>query len=171
MSTACTLWIEYPGDRRVLRDFFFDACKCTHYWVAPNTFGQGRPDNIQGEYYGMHNENNLISIHERSFARSVYKHDVSIWFTFNKVDYSAWKIDVVGSSIRWMMQSPGDAFLDQDGRPLLARTGNGPIIVSDQVGIPKKGAKHKYAKQELEIIATILDRECVLLEQGHLPHF
>jgi hypothetical protein len=69
-----------------------------------------------------------------------------------------------------MMQARGDALLDQDGGPLLGRRGKGSIIVNDQVGIPKEGAKHKYAKQELEVIATILDRECVLLEQGHLPH-
>jgi hypothetical protein len=165
------LWLEYPGDRRLLRDFFFDACKCTHYWVAPNTFQRGRPDNVEREHYGIHNDNNLISIRERSFASNVYEHDVSIWFTCNKVDYWDWKRDVVESSIRWMLQSPGDALLDQDGGPLLGRGGKGSIIVSDQVGIPKKGAKHKHARRELEIIATTLDRECVLLERGHLPHF
>jgi len=44
----------------VLRDFFFDACKCTHY-VASNISQQGRPDNIEYKHYGMHNENNLGS--------------------------------------------------------------------------------------------------------------
>lgn len=65
----------------MLRDFFFDACKCTHDWVAPNTFQPGRPDNIERKYYGMHNKNNLISIDERGCSSSVYKHDVSISFT------------------------------------------------------------------------------------------
>jgi hypothetical protein len=54
-----------------------------------------------------------------------------------------------------MLQSPADALLEQDGGPLLGRRGNGSIIV----------------RQELEIITTILDRECVLLEQGHLSFF
>lgn len=154
----------------MLRDFFFDACKCTHHSVAPNSSQQREPDAIDREHIGMHNPNNLICIQAWSFASSVYKNDVSIWFTFNKVDYWAWMSDVVESSIRWMMQTSGDALLEQDGRPLLGRRGDGPIIVSDRVGIPEKGAKHKHARQEFDVIATILDRECVLLEQGHLPH-
>lgn len=169
MSTGCTLWLEYSGHRRALRDFFFEVCKCTHYLVG-DTFRQGPPDDIEREHYAIYNDNNLISIRERSFSSSAYRHDVSVWFTFNKVDYWTWKADVVESSVRWMMQSHGDALLDQDGGPLLGRRSNGAIVVSEQVGISKKGGKHKYARQELELIASVLDRNSLRLEQGHLPH-
>lgn len=163
MATHYNLWLEYPGDWRRLRDFFFDACKCTAYWIGPNTFREGRPDDQAQELYAMHNEYNLISLGGKFDSRS-YKNDVHVFFTLNGKDKDAskmWEQDVVNASVAWLAGTTGDALLDLDGLPVIGRQGN-VLMLNDLVkAYAGKRMKAKYIAQSQARLVEALDHECL----------
>ncbi len=133
MAHAYNLWLEYPADWRPLRDFFYEACKCSHFWTSPMTDQRGPPDGQEREHYAVHNEYNLISFGPPLLVdKPSVTHDVVVTFTLNKFDrWEQWQHEVIDSSIRWLARSAGDALLDWDLLPILGRKGVGPIVVND----------------------------------------
>jgi hypothetical protein len=131
MADHCKLWLEYSDDRRVLRDFLFDACKCTRFWVAPNATRSGRPDDQERDHYGIYSDYHLIDIRPKMESPE-YKNDLNVFFTLNQPErWVEWMRDIAAASIGWMARSSGDALLEWDGLPLIARKGPGPVLVND----------------------------------------
>lgn len=167
MATHCHLWLEYAGDWRGLRDFFFDACRCTRFWTGPMTRQEGRPDDQEREYYGVYNDYNLIGLlgPRTEFA---YKNDVRVSFTFNGRSASLfrdWRADVINASIGWIARTAGDVLLDLDGLPLLARKAGGPITVNDLAGRKEDWAQRPEYEQ---LIVAGLQREGLSHQMGLL---
>jgi hypothetical protein len=165
------LWLEYPADWRPLRDFFYEACKCTHFWTGPNTMQQGPPDNQEREHYAVDNEYNLIGLRPPlRVEKPGYVHDVKVWFTLNKFDrWEQWQNEVIDASIRWLARSTGDALLDWDLLPILGRKGAGPIIVSSLAyDNPSQRVLDARRPEYQAFLAATLEREGLAYEVGPL---
>jgi hypothetical protein len=169
MAHHYRLWLEYSGDWRPLRDFLFDACKCTAFWTGPMTTQPGRPDNREREHYGMHNDYNLIDLHGGRDNRA-YRNHVKVKFTLNDPDrWDEWEKDIIGAGIRWLARTPGDALLDSDELPILGRLGGGALIVNDFSNIEEDADVRAARRPDYQdFIATALQREGLAYGKGPL---
>src|SRR5262245_42426760 len=86
MSTSYLFALEHPGDWRPLRDYFYEACKCTHFWTGPMSRQQGPPDSMEREHYGVYNRYNLIDLDLAVPPSTAYRTNVHVSFADNKRD-------------------------------------------------------------------------------------
>ena len=171
MAHHYNLWLEYPSDWRSLRDFFYEACKCTHFWTGPNTMQEGPPDNQKREQYAVDNEYNLIGLRSPlRVEKPGYTHDLHVWFTLNKFDrWEQWENEVIDASIRWLARSSGDALLDKDLLPILGRKGTGPIVVNSlEFENPSPRILDFKRPEYQSFLTATLDREGLAYEIGPL---
>lgn len=168
MAHTYNLWMEYAGDWRALRDFFFDACKCTGFVAPPMRTEAGRPAATE-KIYSVHNSYNLINLHEK-FAGRAYENDVQVSFTLNKPDrWEEWERDVLTASIHWLARHEGDGLLDWDGLPILGRKGPGRIVINDfSKNRPTSRVEDAQRPEYQTFIDEALTREGVICTRGPL---
>ncbi|MBI3440135.1 MAG: hypothetical protein HY054_16040 [Proteobacteria bacterium] len=172
MSTTFFFALEHPGDWRPVRDYFYEACKCTEFWTAPNHFEKGPPDSQERDYYAVCNSYNLIGFDKPIGSSTTYKADVSIAFSWNKgPHYFIYSIEVLDACIRWLARSRGDAFLDLNGNPILGRAAGGPVRISE-IWANGGGAKDKDTlRRDVPVAINALIREGLAYDIGPLKPF
>jgi len=173
MSVAYNFALEHSGDWRVLRDYFYEACKCTHFWTGPMSSEKGLPDAQVREHYAMSNNYNLVDLWDhRNYTSASYKTDVCIVFTFNKGATSfIWSADVLDACIRWLSRSTGDAFLDMDGGPVLGRSGGGLIRIDEAWARGWTRRDKYFVDRDLTVVMNALEREGLSYDRGALQPY
>lgn len=174
MTVHIDFWVAWHGDRRAVRDFFFDAAKCNKFWVSPHELAYGRPDQQEREHYAVFNDYNIIDLNNRRFPEWSWGElptNTHVWFTLNDSwKRDLWLDDCVTASIEWLARNEGDALLAVFECPLLARR-NGAISVNmdAEPALGKIMSDEPRAKQLTELVLNTLQVECLPHELVALP--
>jgi hypothetical protein len=131
------------------------------------------PDALAREHYGMHNNYNLVDLWDRDSAEANYKTDARVAFTFNKRGtWFIWSADVLDACIRWLARSSGDAFLEMDGGPILARRCGGLIRVDEAWARGWSSRDKQSIERDMAVVMNALEREGLAHDRGVLhPYY
>src|SRR5262249_21162931 len=158
------------GDWRALRDFFYHACRCTHFWTSPSSEQEGPPDGQVRQYYAMRNGDFGIDLRAPHKKPPSWTIDVCVWFHPISKNAPNWGNEVRVACIRCLARSTGDAHLAWNGAPILARRDGGLIRINSNWVEGKIWPDYEAECLNADVAQTLeaLRREALAFDEGQL---